>query len=167
MHIIRTCLLAALGSSLSACAATSDEYPSLAIRDVERVAGTMQPVAPTPYVPPAQPAAVLDRLDQLAAEAASAHQAFLAEAPQVRNAVAAARGTEPGADSWSRAQVALSGLEATRGRAMIALADLDRLYVDAAVEGTELTRIAATRDRVAAQVDEQNAAIEAMLESLS
>jgi hypothetical protein len=46
---------------------------------------------------------------------------------------------------------------------MIALADLDRIYVDAAVEGLELTRIATTRDRVAAQVDQQNATIDAML----
>ena len=49
---------------------------------------------------------------------------------------------------------------------MIALADLDRLFVDAAVEGTELDRISATRDRVASQVDEQNAAIEGMLSEL-
>ena len=50
---------------------------------------------------------------------------------------------------------------------MIALADLDRLYVDAAVEGdASSTRIGATRDRVAAQVDEQNAAIDGMLGEL-
>ena len=161
----RACLLAILGCSLGACVA-SDQYPSLAIRDAERAGGTLQPAEPTLYVPPEPPAAVLDRLDQLAAEAASAHQAFLAEAPQARSAVAAARGASPGAESWARAQVALAGLESSRSRAMIALADLDRLYVDAAVEGTDLARIAATRDRVAAQVDEQNGMIEAMQESL-
>jgi len=109
---------------------------------------------------------VLGRLDRLAADAASAHRAFLAEAPGVRGAVAAALGAEVGSDSWSQAQVALAGLESARSRAMIALADLDRLYVDAAVGGEELTRIAATRDTVAAQVDEQNGAIEALLRSL-
>ena len=166
MRFNRACLIAALFGSLGACATPAEEYPSLALRDAERVAGTLQPAQPAPYVPPPTPAPVLDRLEQLAAEAASAHQAFLAEAPQVRGAVAAARGAEPGAESWARAQVALAGLETTRSRAMIALADLDRIYVDAAVDGTELTRIAFTRDRVASQVGEQNAAIEDMLRDL-
>lgn len=166
MHFGRASLLVLLGSSLSACTTASDAYPSLAIRDVERAAGTMQPAEPAAYVAPAPPAAVLDRLDQLAAEAASAHRAFQAEAPRARTAVTAARGAGPGADSWAVAQVAVAGLESTRSRAMIALADLDRIYVDAAVEGLEITRIAAARDRVAAQVDEQNAAIEQMLGDL-
>lgn len=167
MGFNRACLITALGCSLGACATSSaDEYPSLAVRDAERVSGTLQPAAPEPYAPPPTPAAVLDRLDQLAGEAASAHQAFLAAAPQARSAVSAARGTQPGDDSWARAQVAVAGLEASRSRAMIALADLDRLYVDAAVGGEELERIAATRDRVATQVDEQNATVDGLLGGL-
>jgi hypothetical protein len=167
MRFNRACLIAVAGTSLAACATTpSDEYPSLAIRDAERVAGTLQPVPPEPYVPPQPPPAVLDLLDRLAGDAASAHRSFLAEAPQARGAVAAARGTQPGADSWARAQVAVAGLESSRSKAMIALADLDRLYVDAAVGGEALDRISAARDRVAAQVDEQNATIEALLASL-
>jgi hypothetical protein len=166
MRFNRSCLVAALGCSLGACATPSEEYPSLAIRDAERVGGTLQPVAPEPYVPPPTPAAVVDRLEQLAGEAASAHRAFLAEAPQARSAVAAARGQGPGADSWARAQVAVAGLESARSKAMIALADLDRLYVDAAVAGDELDRIGAVRQRVAMQVDEQNAAIESLLGDL-
>ncbi|HEY6814607.1 MAG TPA: hypothetical protein VI168_03615 [Croceibacterium sp.] len=159
MRFNRTLLVATVFGSLGACTTPSEEYPSLALRDAERVAGTLQPAEPAPYVPPATPAAVLGRLEQLGAEAASAHQAFLAEAPQARSTVAAARGAEPGAESWARAQVALAGLETSRSKAMIALADLDRLYVDAAVEGEELDRIGAVRDRVAAQVEEQNATI--------
>src|SRR6188768_853412 len=165
MRFNRALLLTALGCSLGACMA-SDKYPSLAIRDAERAAGTMQPAEPEPYVPPAPPAAVLGRLDQLTGEAASAHQAFLAEAPKARSAVAAARGAGPGADSWARAQVAVAGLESARSRAMIALADLDRLYVDAAVGGEELTRIGAVRDQVAAQVGEQDATIAGLLGEL-
>ena len=49
---------------------------------------------------------------------------------------------------------------------MIALADLDRLMVDAAMEARELERIVATRDAVIAQVDEQNAVIEGLQRSL-
>ena len=166
MRFNRVCLIAVLGASLGACATASDKYPSLALRDAERVTGTLQPAEPAAYVPPAPPAATLSRLDQLAAEAASAHQGFLSEAPRVRSAVAAARGAQPGAESWAVAQVALAGLEASRSKAMIALADLDRLYVDAAVAGEEIDRIGTARDRVAAQVDEQNAAIESMLGEL-
>ena len=151
---------------LAACATPAEEYPSLAIRDAERVVGTLEPVAPEPYVPPATPAAVLDRLDRLAAEAASAHRAFLAEAPAARSAVTAAGGAEPGTDSWARASVAVAGLESARSRAMIALADLDRLMVDAAVEGEALDRIVPVRDTVIAQVDEQNRTIEGLLRSL-
>lgn len=155
-------VLALLAAMLSACTTPAEDYPSLAIRDAERVTGTMQPAAPAPYVPPPTPAAVVDRLGQLAADAAEAHRAFTAEVPAVRTAVAAAQGTEPGGESWARAQVALAGLEAARSRAMIALADLDRLYVDAAIGETELTRIASTRDSVAAQVAEQDAALAAL-----
>lgn len=165
MRFNRVCFIAALASSLGACATPSDEYPSLAIRDVERAAA-LPPAEPVAYVPPAPPAATLDRLDQLAADAASANQAFLAEAPRTRSAVAAARGAEPGAESWSVAQVAVAGLQASRSKAMIVLADLDRIYVDAAVEGLALERIAATRDRVAAQVEEQDATIGTMLGGL-
>jgi hypothetical protein len=150
---------------LAACATPEGEYPSLAIRPQERAGGMLQP-PPAPYVPPPTPAPVLGRLEQLAGDAAVAHGAFLAEAPAVRSAVAAASGTEPGTDAWARATVALAGLESARSRAMIALADLDRLMVDAAVEGDELERIVETRDRVIAQVDEQNAVIEGLARSL-
>ena len=152
---------------LAACAAPQGEYPSLALRPAERVAGTAQPVAAEPYVPPPTPAAVLGRLGQLTAEAASAHRAFLAQAPAARGAVAAARGGEVGSDAWSLAQVALAGLDAARGRSTIALADLDRLYVDAAVAGGDLQEIGTARDTVASQVDEQNAAIDGLLAQLN
>ena len=150
---------------LAACATPEGEYPSLDIRPQERASGTLQP-PPAPYVPPPTPALVLGRLEQLAADAVSAHRAFLAEAPAARSAVAAASGAEPGRDGWARASVALAGLASARSRAMIVLADLDRLMVDAAVEGGELERIVAARDRVIAQVDEQNAVIASLSRSL-
>jgi len=49
---------------------------------------------------------------------------------------------------------------------MIALAELDRLMVDAGVEGGELSRIVAVRDTVTAQVTEENAAIENLARNL-
>lgn len=150
----------------AACATPDGEYPSLAIRDAERIGGSFEPATPAPFVPPATPAAVLGQLDELRVEAASAHSAFLAEAPGARSAVDAARGGGVGGEAWARAQVAVAGLQASRSRAMIALADIDRLYVDAAVEGAEIARIGAARDAVAAQVDEQNSTIDALIGSL-
>ena len=151
---------------LAACASPDGEYPSLEIREAERTTGTFEPIPPTPYVPSATPAAVVDRLGRLEADAASAHRAFLAEAPAARRAVAAANGAETGSDAWSSASVALAGLENSRSKAMIALADLDRLMVDAATAGGELERIVAVRNTVTAQVDEQNATIEGLLRGL-
>jgi hypothetical protein len=155
----------AMCALLAGCATADDgEYPSLAIRDAERVSGTLPP--PAPYVPPPTPPAVADRLTQLTSEAVSAQRTFEAAAPRARAAVNAARGDAVGSEDWALAQVALAGLESARSRAMIALADLDRLYVDAATEGGELTRIAATRDQVIAQVEQQNATISGLLGAL-
>lgn len=143
--------------SLAACASAPGGYPSLAIRDAERVTGTI--AAPEPYVPPPTPAPVLDRLTQLTGEAASAHAAFLSKAPSARSTVTAARGASAGSENWAQAQVALAGLEAARSQAMVALADLDRLYVDAAVEATELEPIAEAREDVIEMVAAEDAVI--------
>lgn len=144
-------------AALAACSTAPGDYPSLAIRDAERVSGTLQP--PEPYVPPPPPAPVLDRVAQLRSEAASAHGAFLNEAPGARRTVSSARGSGVGSESWAQAQVALAGLEAARSRAMVALADLDRLYVDAAVEAMELEQIGAAREEVSGMVEAENAVI--------
>lgn len=162
MRFNRALLLVPL---LAACATPEGEYPSLDLRPAERATGTLVP-PPAPYVPPPTPAPVLGRLEQLGADAANAHQAFLAEAPAARSAVAAASGAAEGSDAWARASVALAALESTRSRAMIALADLDRMMVDAALEGGELERIVAVRNAVTTQVDEQNRAIEGLAHSL-
>jgi hypothetical protein len=163
MHFNRALLLVPL---LAACSTPEGEYPSLAIRDAERATGSFEPVEATPYVAPPTPAAVVDRLSRLASDAACAHKPCLADAPAARSATAGAGGAVLGRESWARASVALAGLESARSKAMIALADLDRLMVDAAVEGGELERIVAVRNTVTAQVDEQNTTIEALSRNL-
>jgi hypothetical protein len=62
--------------------------------------------------------------------------------------------------------VALAALGAARSRAMIALADLDRIYVDAAVNGEALDRVGPARDSVAAQVEQQDATIAELASAL-
>jgi len=144
---------------LAGCATPPGDYPSLAIREAERIAGTIEPAEPGPYVPPALPSAVLGAAENLAATARQAHEAFLAEAPRASATVENARGAAVGSETWARAEVALASLISARGRTMEPLADLDRLYVDAAVEGQALADIAATRGAVEAQVAEEDAAI--------
>ncbi|MEL1250835.1 hypothetical protein [Aurantiacibacter gilvus] len=155
----------ALPALLAGCAAPQGEYPSLAVRDTERVSGTME-VAPPPPPPPAQPPATLERLDQLVADARASHTQFLAAAPAARTSAQAAGGAATGSDSWGRAQVAIADLEARRSNAMIALADLDRLYVNAASAAEDLTPIVAARDEIGALVDEQNSIIDSLLGEL-
>lgn len=144
---------------LAGCAATPDTYPSLAIRDVERVTGTADPVAAAPYVPPATPQGVLDRVEQLRLQAQAADAAFQREEQANRGAISGLGGASEGSDAWARGIAALAELEGRRSQTMVHLADLDRLFVDAAVEGAEVARIGAARDEVAALVSRQDDAI--------
>ena len=150
---------------LSGCASPAEDYPTLAIRDVERVNGTF--VAPAPP-PPAQPApATLNQLDDIVASARSAHATFLMAAPQARTLASAANGATRGSESWSRAQVALADLEASRSLAMIALADLDRMFVDAMTGAQDIERIEAARSDVATLVEQQNATILSLMQGIA
>ncbi len=146
---------------LAACAAPEGEYPSLAIRDVERVSGSME-VEPAPPLPP-PPAASLASLDDLAASALAAHQRFLAVEPEARAIANSAVGASRGSEAWARGQVAIANLEAQRSQTMIALADLDRIFVDAATSAQATESIAEVRDQVGAMVDQQDEVIQSLL----
>ena len=150
--------------ALAACATpSSGAYPSLAVRDGERMTGEIA-VPDTPAFVPAPPTpATLDRLDSLAAAARQAHARFVAAIGPARGPVEASRGAAVGSERWSVAQVALADLESHRSEAMIALADLDRLYVDAATGGSELAQIADVRDAIAALVEEEDRQIARLL----
>lgn len=118
-----------LPMALSACASTDREYPSLAIREAERVSQTAMPVtvAPRPPAPPLDPS-IEGRIASAVAQARKAHGAFLAASGRAEHTVAAARGTRSPADVWIVAQVALADLVSQRSEAVIAQADLDQLY---------------------------------------
>nr|WP_166180815.1 hypothetical protein [Altererythrobacter segetis] len=134
-------------AALAACASAQSEYPSLAIRPAERATGTMQPVPVEPVLTPlAQP--TLDRVSQLAADARAAHQAFVGQVAGARAAITGGRGAAVGEDAWARAEAALADVRAARSKTMVPLADLDRLYVDAAIYGEATDRIGAARDEV-------------------
>lgn len=148
---------------LSACASPDGAYPSLAVRDAERVSGTLQPAV---FVPEPPTAATLASLSELQSDAARAHQAFLAAVPAAQRMASSASGAAVGSENWARAQVAVANLESIRSRAMIALADLDRLFVVAATEGGALDDIGLARSNVIDMVFQQDRQIAALLANL-
>ena len=149
--------LAAL--SLAACASPSAEYPSLAIRDAERLNGTFTPAKPETEAPSASlpPAAdTIERLAQLQAAAGSAHKGFLALMPRATQLVEAARESGVGSDRWAAAQVAISELDAQRSLTAIPMADLDRLYASRAVLLLPRRSIAEAQSAVQALIEAED-----------
>ena len=99
---------------IAACAGDKSQYPSLAIRDVERSGGVIDTGPPVEPVPLNITAIIPESsIAQLVEQARVSHGNFLARAPSVRRLAAGARGT--GRDSEAR------------GRAIVALADLTSL----------------------------------------
>lgn len=166
---LATIIAISLGALTSACASDSGRYPSLAIRDAERVQGSAQPVEPQEAPPPAEAPSqdLLARLEQLKDEAAAAHKAFMATAPTAERQVAAARGAATASAAWVSAQVSLATLEASRGRLMIALADLDSLHVAAQLEGGARATISAARDEVDLLAQTENEIVSRLLSRIS
>src|SRR5690606_14251448 len=112
-------LLAALACACTAaCASGPGEYPSLAIRDAERVSRTLQPAQH--YVPEPTPPAVLADAAGLVTQARTAHDSYRSKLGGVRSRVSAARGAGFGSEPWAVASVAITELETERSRAMIA-----------------------------------------------
>ena len=149
-------VLATLLCALAAgCASTPGDYPSLAIRDAERVSGTLQPAEP--YVPAPVDAATLASVEGLVQQANAAYAAYRGKLERVRATALRARGASVG--SWAAASVALAELETERSRTMVALADLDRLYVAAATEGSATDELANAQNAVNEMVDFETAQI--------
>ena len=141
-------------------------YPSLAIRPGERVSGTAEPV-PAPAPPPAT-AATGSQTARLRAQARAAHARFGERRASATALSGAARGAAVGSEAWSVAQIALASLEVARSEAMIALADLDSLYVTAKIAAVptdgsgDVDAIGAARDDVIAMIGEEDAVLAAL-----
>lgn len=120
-------LLLATVAFLSACA-VQGPFPSLAPRPEEGLISVAEPVRPPVAV--ASDAALRGRIAALRERGRAGARAFDAAYPAADRAT---RGIGvSGSDSWIAAQQALSRLEAARGEATAALADLDRLSLDRA-----------------------------------
>lgn len=160
---MRPALLAAIAfvPALAACQTAPDgAYPSLAIRDVERAQGQLEPVPGDPIdVPPVE--VPLDgpldqRLAALVEQGRSAHARFTVAAPRASRLASAASNSGVGSDTWASAQVALADLDSIRSEAAIALADLDLLFIAASVEANGTAAIANARQTLLALIQEED-----------
>jgi hypothetical protein len=145
--MIRRLVALAPLAALAACASAQSAYPSLAIRPGERDTGTFQPAPVEPVLTPLPPAAA-DHVTQLAADARADHQAFAEMVASTRPIIEGARGKAIGDDAWARGEAALADVRAARSKTMVPLADLDRLFDDAATTGQATERIGEARDEV-------------------
>lgn len=172
----RLCILTMISALPLAACAIQKEYPSLAIRDAERITGVAEPVAAQkPDSAPPRPvqaspvqaganAQLTDSLARLVERAEAAHAAFAGKQDNVQKMVTAGGGAPVGSEGWAVANVALSDLEASRSETMIALAGLDHLYAEERLahyeeETADAKAIAASRDRIAGWIDAENAVL--------
>jgi hypothetical protein len=153
----QACLTLIAPLALAACASDTANYPSLAKREVERIASTPAPaLPPTTAVPDP---ALVTRLESLLTQAETAHTRFQSRRTRAEALVAAAHGAGVASESWSVATIAMADLESARSDAMVALADLDALWAAARVAGSPSESIAAARARVIEMVGAQDAVL--------
>lgn len=148
---------------LSACASTGGDYPSLAIRDVERAQGRFEAGESqrldVPEVEADLAGGVDARLDELVGAAQAAHGSFIALVPEARRRVAAAGSRSVASDAWGSAQIAVAELEAARSQAAVALGDLDTLYVSQTVQAEQSSEMVAAREQVLGWIAEEDAVL--------
>ena len=149
---------AAAAPLLAGCAASSADYPSLAIRDFERERGSLDAPEAAPSAEPTPlPQDKAARIAALTEQLRGAHARFMDEAPGARSAARAATGTAPGDDRWAQAQVALASLDSQRSQAAVALGDLDLMFTDATLAFEQRDAIAAAREEALVKLREQDA----------
>lgn len=157
---------------LCACSSRAG-YPSLARRPAElgsaavtapppeRITGSAPVAAATDASLPVKPLPLelQSRLARLMEQARAAHARFSAATASTSALVSAAEGSAVASESWSRATVALATLESRRSDVMVALGDLDSLYVKDRTDGGEGSAIAQVRDSVTAWVGDEDAVL--------
>ncbi|WP_198507661.1 hypothetical protein [Qipengyuania seohaensis] len=150
----------ALVLTLGGCAASSGDYPSLAVRDVERVDGSFaSPERKAIQVPEVEIDldGTLDVvLPALVSRTEEAHAEFVRLAPRAQRLVASASNTAEGSPAWASAQVALAELDSARSVAAVPLGDIDTLYTAKRVAAEDVTAIEQARERIVALISEED-----------
>jgi hypothetical protein len=153
--LIITPLIALLGGCTSV---NPGNYPSLERRPIESRANAVA-AAPTVAIEPTVVSATLvEALAALGGDADRGEAAFRAALADSRATIAAGRGAAVGSESWALAERALSRVAIARGPTTLALAELDKLAIDADNRDdlAALAAIAGEQGRVMALVAAQD-----------
>lgn len=143
---------------LGGCAANSDRYPSLAIRDFERVQGTFEVEGEAEEFDPPAPAdqSSIRRASELVAEARIAHQDFIELAPLASEQLTATTSLGPDDNAWVDSQLTLADLDSKRSKVAILLGNLDLMFADASLSYQELAEIDEARETVRQLVSKED-----------
>lgn len=151
---------------LVGCAGGGEKYPSLAIRDVERVQGQYTPVQPsTPE--PIRPIASSADIAALLSQARDSHRAFVGAQPQVLRQIQATAGMTEDSKARQAALIAFADLTSLANDTAIPVADLDRFRAEAATTFAPTEAIDAARAEILLLIDEQNKVLDALDRELS
>ena len=157
---------------VSGCAMQQDSFPSLSKRPIENVPAAGSKQLPDWIGVTSLPTVLQNEVDAAVRQSDQAHRNFLADLPEVEQAVASGRDAEPSSESWVVAQMKLAALETRRSASVSALADLDALYMkrldsefaDSQPGGAAI--IDRSRNQVIAQVDMQQKKIDELKAAL-
>jgi transcriptional antiterminator Rof (Rho-off) len=157
----RIAILSAISASLWACASGGGDYPSLAIRDGERMTGSAAtPEAAAPAERVALSKDTVTRVAQLAELGRANHAEFSQIESRAERLVTAARGSAITTKANASAQIALAELQSAHEATLSVLAELDVLLANATLAGTQLTAIESARTDAAALAEQERAAID-------
>ena len=153
------------GLILSACAASDGRYPSLAVRDAERVQGTFEPAPPS--LPAAGNPVDNRQLSAPLTRAKEAHALFTARQDEVSALVTASRGLGPEDDRRAQALVGLADLTSLRGQTAVALSDLDQLEAEAATGFARTEDIREVQASILELIAQQDVTLDSLSEKLA
>lgn len=162
-HLTKSTAIALLAAGLSACAAGSGEFPSLAMRPFE---SGVAPAAPTPPPAPIRPPTSASRLIELRQAAEAADAAFTARKDVATRFVRAAAGQPIESPARAEALVELAVLDTLRGKTASALAALDSLAAEAAGALSDDPALTVTQAQVAAKLAGEDAYIARLWEMM-
>lgn len=159
----RAACLIFLTLSLGACASPQGDYPSLGVRDGERMTGaidTAAPAAPVERRPLSTDVAT--RVEQLRELARTTHENFVEIERRAARLVEAASGNAITTKANASAQIALAELQSAHEATLALLAELDVLLAEATLADAQTADIAAAREQVGATVAAEQAALAAL-----
>ena len=150
--------------ALPGCATAPDQFPSLAVREAERMSGTLTPAQPEPAAPTYSVPA--GEVENALAMARGAHERFVAGQPATTRLINSASGLAMGTDTHSRALIALADLTTYHSETASALASLDRLEAQGAVLFAPIDAVKAAQAEVEAMIGQQDAALDQLAREL-